>query len=397
MMELAAALRDSTTRELGKSDIMVEPAELDTVSGLPLHGNIPLQYVLGVDVLPFGRTLSFVGKEGTLKSMLGWYIATIFMRSPGLVNFIDTEHKTNMDQVRGLTKNDTLLESLLFRATVMDINQMNAAMGKYGAEYDKLCPARNVPILYFIDSIGALTSGKAVAAMEKTGDASTAAGYEAARRASDLTEQFRAFVPRFLMGRPAILIFINHIKVKMEEAGGSNFSPGPPEKGSPGGVHKDYMNTATLELTKVKGKTDEAVKAAYATIFIKSLKAALAPTGRKIMVTLISEGPVNRRYPDGDTLGDLESEDDVQRLYADFDWDTALVELLTREGKTTYSKDRKKSVITIQGTPNKRKCPELGITDVVTDAELGAAIHGNPEMVKALQDVLGIYRKPKPQ
>jgi hypothetical protein len=392
----ASAFRDSATRELTKKGITVLDDVIDDLYGIPLTGNLPLQYLLGVSVLPLERTLSLVGKKGTLKSTMGWYLADLVLKHtrPGVCFFIDAELKTNWDQVRGIVQNDDMLTKFMYPTEVAGLDQMIRAMTAYGKEYDALCPNRDIPALYLVDSIGALTSDAAMKAMDKSGSAADVAGFDNARRAAELTEHFRAWVPKYLRRHPVVLVYINHSKVKIDQGGGANFRPGPPEKTSPGGDHKDYMNTATIELSPDASGTGERKKpVSQAKIWMKTIKAALAPTGRKMSVTLRTEGPKNERYPDGDHLNKHETEDDVQRLYLEFDWDSSLVELLTAEKGGTVEKARLADVVDIRPVSSGYFSSDImGLTKV--DAkEMGAAIHADKEICKGLQDVLGILRK----
>jgi RecA/RadA recombinase len=392
----ASAFRDSATRELNKAGIVVLDNIIDDIYGIPLTGNIPLQYLLGVDVLPLERTISLVGKKGTLKSTMGFYLAKLVLKHtrPGVCFFIDAELKTNYDMVRGLVQNDKLLEKFMYPTEIIGIEQLIRSMTAYGKEYDKMCPNRNIPALYLVDSLGALTSDAAVAAMEKSGSATDVSGFDNARRAADLTEHFRAWVPKYLRRHPVVLVYINHSKFKINQGGGANFRPGPPEKTSPGGDHKDYMNTATIELSPDATRTREnKTSVAYAQVWMKTLKAALAPTGRKISVALITKGPKNERYPDGDILCKHENKEDVQRYYLEFDWDTSLVEMIVdAKGTGTAEKAAKDDIVDIRGSGQSLSSKTLGL-DNVTPKVLGAAIHADKTICKALQEVFGILRK----
>jgi len=376
------ALSDQASHQFGDFGV-------DKIWGISLEGNIPLQYLFGVDVIPLGRMLTLAGAEGSLKSLMGWYFMNLFAMRGGIPFFSDVEKKTNYDQVRGIFKNDMLYERInkRFPSTVSELSK---AMAEAAEKYDEICPKREVPICYMIDSIGALTSEAAMTALDATGDAGNVAGFDGARRAFALTEFLRNFLPAKGDGRPFFVILINHLKVKLNENGGGG-GFGPPAKTSLGGAHKDYMNTYTLELIKVG--TQEVKSEKRAKIIMKTLKSALSPTGLKIEVMARTKGPINERYPEHDTVDTaVETEDDVQRLYVDFDWDLSLVELLTREKGSTFEKAALSDVLTITGSGNSMSCKRLGLSSV-SKGELGAAIHADAQVCKELQNVLGIFRK----
>jgi hypothetical protein len=394
---MAAAFRMESAKNLSATGAIPQDTMIDRTYGIPLVGNLPMQYLLGVDVVPMERTMALVGKEGSLKSVMSWYFGALFLRYQyaGMVFFVDAEHKTNDDQIRGVLQNDNLLE-FVFPVAVHNLSELCEALMVYSQQYNALVPASDIPCCYIVDSIGAVTSKAAQEAMDKTGNASNAAGYDAARRAMMLTEQFRAWVPTYLSGRPMTLVYINHLKEKMgiddsgKTKGGGRPSYMPPEKTSPGGVHKDYLNTATIEM--IKQSTPPVKSEMRAVVTMKTLKASLTETGRRIEVMMRTIGPMNMRYPEGDTLGALEAEDDVQRIFVYFDWDSALVEILTRDKGATFEKAALDNVLTITGSGNQLGCKRLGL-QLVSKQELGAAIHADAAVVKELQDVLGIFRK----
>jgi hypothetical protein len=387
---MAVAFRDQAAQSLNEIGAVMQSDIIDNIYGIPLVRNLPLQYLIGVDVIPMERTISLVGKEGSLKSIMSWYFGTMFLRyeHPGMVFFVDAEHKTNYDQIRGIVQNDNLLD-LMFPVKVHNLTEMCETLAIYAQKYEELVPAADLGCCYIVDSIGAVTSKAAQEAVETTHNAANVAGYDAARRAAMLTEQFRAWVPKYLTGKPATLVYINHLKFKIGE---DSNRPGhlPPEKTSPGGAHKDFLNTATIEMIKM---TTPAIKSEMrALIQMRTLKASLTETGRKIQIMMRTIGPSNCRYPEGDTLGKEEVDGDVQRLYVYFDWDTALIELLTREKGSTFEKSVLNNVITITGTGNALGCKRLGISGA-SKQELGAAIHADPAICRELQVVLVIFRK----
>lgn len=390
MSALAMTLRNAATRDLVKIGAVPQDSLIDRVYGVPLVGNLPVQYLLGVDVVPMERTLSLVGEKGSLKSVMSWYFATLFLRYkyPGMVFFEDSEFKTNDDQIRGVVQNDNLLD-FVFTTEVHNVQEMIETMCFYGKMYDELVPEKNVPICYLIDSIGALTSKAAQAAMEKTGNVGDVAGYDRARTAALITEHFRSWVP-LQSGKPMLLIYVNHIKEKIAENNGGGGGHGPPEKVSPGGVHKDYLNTATIEM--IKKYTPQIKSEMRATVYMKTLKAALTETGRKIEVQMRTLGPMNMRYPEGDKLGALEKENDVQRYFVYFDWDTALVDLLTSGSFMEKDLNDVLGGTGITGKGAAVGCKRLGLSQVPRQ-ELGRAIHADLQLTKELQDVIGVLRK----
>lgn len=391
MSALSMALRNAAATDLAKIGAVPQDSLIDRVYGIPLEGNLPMQFLLGVNVVPLERTLSLVGEKGSLKSVMSWYFGALFLRYkyPGMVFFEDAEFKTNDDQIRGVVQNDNLLD-FIFTAEVHNVQEMIETMVFYSKQYDTLVPKKDVPICYLVDSIGALTSQAAQAAMEKTGNVGDVAGFDRARTAALITEHFRSWVP-MQAGKPMLLIYVNHLKEKIN-AEGQQGRPGyvPPEKVSPGGVHKDYLNTATIEM--IKRSVPQVKSEMRAEVIMRTLKASLTETGRKINVMMRTIGPQNARYPEGDTLGSLETEDDVQRYYVYFDWDTSLVDLLVSDKFPAQALSDVLGGAGVTGKGNQVGCKRLKLSQV-SKQELGAAIHADPVLTKELQDVLGVLRK----
>ena len=362
------------------------------VYGLSLEGCLPLQYILGIDVLPLGQTIALVGKPESLKSLMGWYLVSRVLsdsRTPGMAVYLAVEKKTNDPMIRGIIQNDNLYEHSVMRVPINVVPEMCTAMQEYAVTYRKAVPDNEVPLVYFLDSMGALTNQEAIDAMNKTGDASTAKGYNQARAAADLTQHFQTWVPENLQKLPLALIYVNHLKEKIGEDKGANFSS---EKTSPGGVHKDYMNVATIEMIRERGYKST-VKEARAKVWMRTQKSSFADSGLKVSVIMNTTGPDQERYPDGDLILDrlMETEEDFQRMHVLFDWDTSLAELLIRDKGTTWEKSRLDEVCAITGKGNDLNCKQLGLKGV-DKRELGAAIHADPAVYGGVQSVLGIFR-----
>ena len=128
LKSVADALRAATEKSL--PSMASADSFIMATYGIPLTGNIPLQYLMGIDVLPLERTMSLVGKEGTLKSSLGWYLANLFLDyqvAKGLVFFINTEVKVNEDIIRGIIQNDPVWNNFVFRSDTSEMKGVEEA------------------------------------------------------------------------------------------------------------------------------------------------------------------------------------------------------------------------------------------------------------------------------
>jgi len=391
-----AALRFAARDLFGKVMKNHAPRPMgDPKTGIPLTGALPFQYLLGLDVLPLRQAMSLVGKPGSLKSQMGWWVVSQFLkyeRAAGIGVYLDVENKTNDNLVRGILDDDVLFSEMIMRVPVKTVEDLSLAMSEYATQYDQVVPDQSHPMVFLLDSMGALVSKEEVTALNKTGDVNSVSGYLSARRASDLTNHLKTWTLTKLQERPMALVIINHLKEKMPAGqGGANFAP---EKGSPGGAHKDFLNFATIEMIREKGG-NKLRSEARSKVWMQTLKASLADTGLKICVQMRTRGPDKEKHSRDLILSHMgETEEDYQRYHVDIDWDTSLVELLTREtGRVTIERAKLKEICHIGGAGNKLKCSRLGIKEA-TPKDLGHAIHNDPDLVKDLQDLLSVSRQP---
>ena len=360
---LQQAFVDQSTKKFGEAGI------IDTENnayGIPLRGCLPLQYLMGVDVIPLERAFSIVGPTGSYKSLLAWWYLKQFMELGGLAVFLDVEKKTSWDQVWALLGQEN--RNRLIPQNVDFVEDLQDKMGMYAAQYHNMCPKKDVPFVMAIDSVGALSSIRALEQLKKEGI--TDKGFAAATRAGALTEFFRVFLPGFFSAAPMCLILVNHQKIGMDGSGGKGIIT----KHSPGGVHKDYMGTYTIEMSKSSPKHN--VKDSSVDLYMKVLKSSLGRTNLKIKVRVLTE------YDEKGVLS---------RTY--FDWDHALTCMLT-DKNTSMSVPEARAIVGLTGDGNKVSSKPLGLQNV-TAQEMGAAIHANEKMVEELQGVFHVSRKTK--
>jgi len=363
---LTQSLIDSAVKEYGEANIVSMERFFDSIYGLPLTGNLPLQYVTGLSVVPMERVYNLVGTWGTMKSTLAWYFAKIYVDNGGVVVWLDTEHKSNPVIVRlmlGVAKE--VADGAVLQQKIKTLDELLGALQKYASWYDEQVPDKDIPLMILVDSLGAVTSEEAVDKMKKDGSAGDV-GFGAAHNARNLTEQMRAFVPTHVATKPMTLVMTNHQKGAID---GNRPAHLPPATTEGGGAGKDFAATCTLEMKKM-GK-DESTKSEDRTrIMIKTKKASLTKTGKSVQVVMITGR-------DKDTGED----------YSFFDWDAALCELLAGD---TFERAIVKEIVTIvKANATKYSCSTLGLKDVHPRV-IGKAIHDNPEMVTALQNMMRI-------
>ncbi len=362
--QLSIQLRENATKAY-PDNIVSQKDLLDSVYGVSLENNIPLQYVLGVDVLALGRCMSLVGSWGSSKSSLGWYIAKMFLEIGGLVVGIDTEHKQNPDQVRAIIDNDVLFERIIY-SKADSLDQMLDFMFFWTKEYERLIPDKNVPMLILVDSLNAVTSEKAG---EERMAGSETTGYSAARNAGEISDAMKSFVPKCLDRNPILAVIINHQKIDISKM----VMPGrAAPTHEPGGVHKDFAYTWKLELKKAETR-----KSVYGEIPYFKIKGGKSSLGvqKKYAISV----PYKSSYAD-----------DLEHIH--YDWDESLADLLTSDAvSSTLLKD----IMHLTKAGNKYTSKTLNL-EGVTASEIGRAIHADKELSKRIkEDLLHIRIKRK--
>ena len=369
-----AALHSAAVKDLGSKGVVTADQFFDSIYGVPIVQNIPLQWLFGVDVLPMESMISVVGPPGCTKSTMVWYLGGLWMGFGGMVSFIDGELKQNPDHIRGIIQNDDLYRLAVLRYPVESTEELLERVHYSAKNHLKLCPTLNIPLMILVDSLGSVGAEEGVKAMEKDGTAGSAAGFLAARNANEITQQLRAFHPKYLAGHPFILVFVNHQKPTMDQPA-SSFAP--VQKSEPGGVHKDFNASFVMEMSKGQSggnKTED-----WADVYITSKKAGLTRTGKKIKTTL-------------HTVTNVDPETGTSSFQVWYDWDETLVFVLQDEKGPVSAADMK-NVLQITGTGNNLNCKRLGLKEA-SRRELGAAIHADSSMTSDVQDLLRIVRKP---
>lgn len=378
--DFASALLDSAIKEFGSTHVKTYDDFLGSIYGVPIHNNLALQYLLGIDVIPLGRLINVVGPFGVTKSNFCWYLASLFLRYNGYVAFIDSERKGNPDQIHNLLTtylnlnqersswfswNQAETLDLLLDYNVWYIKKIEEAGGK------KL----NRPFMLLNDSLGSVTNEESV---EKRFDSEDIKGFSAARNAAKLSEDMQVFGPR-LFDLPAVGLFINHQKVKIAGEGQpARAAYLPPVKSEKGGEHQRFAYTWIIELNPLRKDkvSHDGVVTQYPCYKMTTKKNAMGSARPYIEVPY--------RYL---WKGDKEGSEFIW-----YDWNASLVLLLTDD--KIFAPSTVNKIIDIHSKGGKYSSDRLGISDV-SITEMGDAIHKDKALYEELQEkLLCIRRKP---
>lgn len=360
----AAAIRKYTAKD-GTCDIQSTEQFLDQVYGLPLHGNLALQFLLGVDVLPLSRVFTITGPAASTKTSLAWYFGQLVALYMGSGVFLDAEKKTNPDQVLAMIGHERLLDLFLKDKGIQTVEDMRDKLLYYMSLYVQACPKGTEPYILILDSLNAFGSEEMQAKLEK----GEALGYTGAKRAQTIQTVLQTLIPRYVANYPILLAMVNHqtVDLKQEGAGPAGYSQAPPEPKEAGGTFKEYAYTYKLECRERKrAKRYFANGSCYRLIQIGLGKNSLGSRRPPILVPYRSEW----------------SEDGLQEFIW-YDWNEALALLLT-EKNAMVSQVALKEILELSVDGSKYSSAVLGLKNA-TPTEVGAAIHSNPKLVEALQ------------
>lgn len=362
-------LRDAAIKQFGQ-EAAPEISEYFHVEGLSLYDNFALQYVLGIDVLALGRLISVMGPPGGGKTQFCIWLAKQFIKFPGLFLYLDAEQKVSPSQFTSILQlPQDRIEAQMIPCRIDSMEDLVAKLIWYGKFYTKHFPDKIMPLYLLIDSISALTAQKAQEKAQK-GEAEDN-NMQAAQNAKALTNAIRTFVSEYLSKQPFFVSMITHQKKRIGGEGG--FRPGgfntPQMDMGTGGIHKDFQATWRFIITSTKRHG--------ATVDIES-------AGRKVDHQLFADkcgmGEDHRRikytthsYKDPET----------NELRMDFDFDSALIRLLT-DDKKTGKKFLQSKIGLVKKAADEYNVNALKLQGL-TMREAGRAINESAELIGELQ------------
>ena len=365
---LALHLRDLAAKEFKDTSIKTVDEWIDSIYGVSLCGNLPLQYLMKIDVFPLERTFSLSGEQGTAKTSLLWYLIKRFAGQEGQGVYLDAEKKVNPDQAMAILQSRELMANVL-PLPVNSLEDMFKAIRLFSKQYNEGAISKDVPMFIGVDSLGYLTKQEE---LDASGE-DTQKGYQGMHNASYIKQQLLEILQNYIPNNPIAIMFLNHQTAKPPAQG--SFKPAfvPVEHNEPGGRFKEYSYSVKLEMFK-GGVVKTVTEGTTPTYRIKVVKNALGAAEKSPIVV-----PYRTVFRE-DTRDEL----------IDFDWDYALVELLAEK----VSKERLHDVMDLS-LPSKSRCSSktVGASDV-SWSEMGAMIHANEKICADLAShVLNIKHK----
>lgn len=321
-------------------------------------------YLFGIPGIPLGRAMTVVGKEGACKSVFSHWLEAIFLLNGGFVGFIDTEKKTNFDQVHGVYRNvlgDNWKAIMKQNFLFLDGSSQEDMISKqrfFGEQMSMMNIGGDVfPWIMNTDSINYLMQEAYQKKVLEKDDQSDV-GYAHMHKANKLQAWFGSCLPAFIDDYPALYTAVNHLKEKSEQKGQFTVKT----QHEAGGAFKEFAWSYKLVLAKAK-LADHVQSEKRQGITLTTAKSTGSENGRRIGLTMETQQVIE----DGEYTG----------LDVSFSWDACLAELLC--GKPKW--DKEKSVTSasfrdemgLEHSGASYSCKHIGI-EGVSAAELGAAI-----------------------
>jgi hypothetical protein len=270
--------------------------------GVPLP-SLALQYMFGVENLPFGRFYGFRGKTESFKSTLVFYLLKVIMDYSGLGVLVETERKLS----------DTLQEGIL-QDKKPDLQILNADSLEMAQQLitftldfiKKNMHDRDIPYGIGWDSLRGVLSEATSSKISQDGHYSKSFSAEA----HALSPYFAKLVEE-LSFWPVMLFFVQHEKKKQEEGYGAGGGAGSSALGGDApGFHATVLTRSRVLKPVVEGALNP-----YSRIEYRTLKNNLGVKGRRCEVNLYF------RQEEDEALGR-----NVHRYQ--FDWDRADIDCI---------------------------------------------------------------------
>lgn len=365
---LSLQLRDLASKEFGATRVKTIEEFLDSVYGIPLYRNLPMQYLLKIDVFPLERTMSISGEQGAAKTSLLWYLIKLFAFFSGQGVYLDAEKKVNPDQAAAIINSPVLIKSVL-PLPINSLEEMFKAFRLFASQYNLGNVPKDVPMLIGVDSLGYLTKQEELDASGKN----DIKGYQGMQNAAFVKQQLMEILQNHIPNNPISLVMLNHQMAIPPQQGG--FKPGfmPVVHNEPGGGFKEYSYSIKLEMHK-----GAVLKQGFKKTPTYNIKIQKNSMGEKETSAIVV--PYQTIFMK-ETRAEIIS----------FDWDYALVELLENK----VSKTELTEVFDLR-VASKTKCSSkmLGVEDI-SWSEMGTMIHANTELSNAISQVLRIKAKRK--
>lgn len=351
--------------------------------GVPLP-HLMLEYLFGLNVIPYPALIEAAGLPGSCKSALLQYLLGVYAAQDFSAAMIETEGKmssTLLESILGENAEKVFIlpgplpqeewQSELLQMLKLYRKHFAASLKEYKKSKGKTPLMR--PMLIGLDSLGGSPSLDSIATVDKEGSAGRSFPIEALKN-----KRFFEQVPTRLRDLPLTLIYTNHEKPEgMGEA--KAFGPPPPkERKSKGGITPAYFCGIRLFFEQAS-KPQQIRKGIWQqNLTVEVGKNSFNQKGTRLFLTMEWEKSVD-------------SETNTELQTTRFLWGKALARWLAPSVPGfAYDRDAVKKFLTVTyESDTKYSCKELDLKSVSPET-IGDAIEARPELVEQLRPYMGI-------
>lgn len=354
--------------------------------------SIAVQWMLSSNVLPLSRILEITGPPESCKSTFLYEIMRWFLYNGGEAVLFETEGKDNAGLRDGVLENDPRLMGMV---TAVPVTQYEVWVGgavqafKFYRSKFESGPEFQHPVLISVDSLVAASMQKMLEEVDKDGH--TGADFPRLPRA--LSNDFRTFND-YLLPMPCLFAFTNHSKQSINPMAG-------PTEYQLGGRGVAYHKSLSIRLAPAMSTIITQANRNGRRLKMSTVKNSIGQSKREIEVLLYFYQIENPLYSEEA----YDTSKYITRVV--FDWGEVDLKFLTsilsgsRTGFSAANKNALASVLDLHvvskaNSPTWVWSASLGVpeSDPVPFTEAGRRLLANRELLRAVQDELGIKRYP---
>lgn len=342
--------------------------------------HLMLEYLFGLNVMPYPALIEMAGLPGSCKSAFLQYLLGVYAESGFSSLMLETEGKMSSTLLESILQ-DNLDKVTIIPGPLMQEEWQGELLNilklyrKHFAdqlkEYQKTKGKSPLalPLLIGLDSLGGSPSSDSMAAVDKEGSAGRSYPVEALKN-----KKYFEQIPTRIRDLPITFIYTNHEKPGMGD--GQGF--GPKKRESKGGATPDFFCGIRLFFEQAS-KPQEVSKGVFQqNLFIEVGKNSFNQKGTKLMLTM-----------EWEKIVDPETNQELQDTR--FLWGKALAQYLAPSTPGfKYDRNAVKKFLTVtRSSDTKFSCKELDLKDVSPE-QMGQVIESRPDIVEKLRPYLGI-------
>ena len=377
---MSALLKTAADKHGSGAVVVADWAKQQFGVGIP---HLMLEYLMGLNVIPYPAIIELAGPPGSCKSAFLQYLMRVYLEQMFGAVMLETEGKMSGTLLNSILE-DYAASAVIFPGlNTQELWQrtMTTVLKSYKKYYvDTLKQFQKGkgelarPLLMCLDSLGAAPSEDSVDAISKTGAAERTFPVEALKNS-----RYFAQLPTRLRDLPVTIMYTNHEMKKISEGTQFGFG-GPVERSTKGGATPDFFCGIRLFFEQASKPVEVKKGVFQQNLSIEVYKNSFNQKGNKVSLTM-------------EWNKEIDPETNTEIQHTRFLWGKALVNYLAPNAPGfKYDRESVKKFLTVtRQSDTKFSCKELGVSDENPEV-LGNLIESNEELVNKLRPYLGIKK-----